>query len=87
MSLLVALMTYTLQVIVLGLAFAVLQASGLMRSSIDGGWLGGTVIAGTAGVAGHPGHPHPEARQTYFDEPCRAAHRPGVQKRTEPGAR
>jgi ATP synthase protein I len=47
MTLLVGLLTYSLQVIVLGLAFAVLQASGLMGSTIDGGWLGGTVIAGT----------------------------------------
>ena len=46
-SLLVGLMTYTLQVIVLGLVFAVLQASGLMGSTIDGTWLGCTVIAGT----------------------------------------
>ena len=46
-SLLVGLLTYTLQVIVLALAFVGLQASGLMQSTIDGGWLGGTVIAGT----------------------------------------
>ena len=46
-SLLVGLLTYTLQVVVLALAFVGLQASGLLESSIDPAWLGGTVIAGT----------------------------------------
>ncbi|MGA9748057.1 MAG: hypothetical protein WBQ50_11435 [Nocardioides sp.] len=86
MSLLVALMTYTLQVIVLGLAFAVLQVSGLMRSSIDGGWLGGTVIAGTAVWLAIQVTLTLKARQTYFDDPAEHSSARGPEA-TEPGAR
>ena len=46
-SLLVALLTYTLQVVVMGLAFVVLSGSGLLEDAVDGAWLGGTVIVGT----------------------------------------
>lgn len=86
MSLLVALMTYILQVIVLGLAFAVLQASGLLRSSIDGGWLGGTVIAGTLVWLAIQVTVSLRTRQTYFDEPAADVSGQGPEA-TEPGAR
>lgn len=46
-SLLVAVMTYTLQVVVMALAFAILSGSGALDETIDRAWLGGTVIAGT----------------------------------------
>ena len=46
-SLLVALLTYTLQVVAMGLAFVALSGSGALDETIDGAWLGGTVIAGT----------------------------------------
>lgn len=46
-SLLVAVMTYTLQVIVMALAFVILSGSGALDETIDRSWLGGTVIAGT----------------------------------------
>jgi ATP synthase protein I len=46
-SLLLALLTYTLQVVLLGLAFVVLQRSGLLDTSIDRRWLSGTVVVGT----------------------------------------
>lgn len=47
-ALLVALLTYALQVAVMALVFAGLSRSGLLDSTIDRGWLAGTVIAGTA---------------------------------------
>ena len=46
-SLLVALLTYTLQVVLVGLVFVALTRSGLLEGDIDPRWLGGTVIAGT----------------------------------------
>lgn len=48
-SLLVALLTYTLQVLAMGLAFAAISRSGALDDSLDRGWLAGAVIAGTAG--------------------------------------
>ncbi len=47
LSLLVALLTYTLQVVLVGLVFVGLSRSGLMGSTLDADWLGGTVIVGT----------------------------------------
>lgn len=46
-SLLVALLTYTLQVLVLALVFAALSRSGLLDDALDRRWLAGAVIAGT----------------------------------------
>jgi ATP synthase protein I len=46
-SLLVALLTYTLQVVLVGAVFAGLRRSGLLEEAIDPRWLGGTVIAAT----------------------------------------
>lgn len=46
-SMLVALLTYTLQVLVLLVAFVVLQRSGLLESRLDRAWLGGAVIGAT----------------------------------------
>ena len=46
-SLLVAVLTYTLQVVAMGLAFVALSGSGALDETIDGAWLGCTVIAGT----------------------------------------
>lgn len=47
LSLLVALLTYTLQVVLVGLVFVGLTRAGLLEGELDGDWLGGTVIAGT----------------------------------------
>lgn len=47
LSLLVALLTYTLQVVLVGLVFVGLSHSGLLGSELDADWLGGTVIAAT----------------------------------------
>jgi len=46
-SLMVAMLTYTLQVVALALIFVALSGSGLLDDTIDGRWLGGTVIVGT----------------------------------------
>jgi ATP synthase protein I len=46
-SLLVALLTYVLQVVLLAAVFAGLDRSGLLDDALDRAWLGGTVIAGT----------------------------------------
>lgn len=47
LSLLVALLTYTMQVAVLALVFLALQRSGALEEAVDGRWLGVTVIIGT----------------------------------------
>jgi ATP synthase protein I len=46
-ALLVALMTYTLQVVLLAALFLGLSDSGLLDESLDRRWLAGTIIAGT----------------------------------------
>lgn len=46
-SLLVALLTYTLQVVLMGLLFAALAESGVLGAGLDAEWLGGAVIGGT----------------------------------------
>ena len=57
LALFVALLTYTLQVVVLGLVLVGLTRSGATATSIDVGWLAGVVIAGTlawmAALVGH----------------------------------
>ncbi len=44
-SLLVALVTYTLQIVVMALVFVALSRSGLLGADLDRGWLGGAIIA------------------------------------------
>jgi ATP synthase protein I len=46
-ALLVAMLTYTLQVVAMGLVFVALSRSGLLAGELNRGWLAGTVIAGT----------------------------------------
>ncbi len=46
-SLLIALLTYTLQVVLMGLVFLVLTRSGALDDTLDRAWLGGAVIVGT----------------------------------------
>lgn len=48
-SLLVALLTYTLQVVLMAVVFAALSRSGALDESLARAWLGGAVIAGTVG--------------------------------------
>lgn len=47
MSLLVALMTYLLQVVLMAVIFLELSRSGALDSAVDARWLAGVVIAGT----------------------------------------
>jgi len=46
-SLLIALLTYTLKVVLIGLVFLVLSRSGVLDETVHPAWLGGTVIGGT----------------------------------------
>lgn len=46
-SLLIALLTYTLNVVLVALVFVGLSRSGALETDLDPQWLGGTVIAGT----------------------------------------
>lgn len=46
-SLLIALLTYTLKVVLVGLVFLGLSRSGALADDVDARWLGGTVIACT----------------------------------------
>lgn len=48
-SLLVALLTYVLQVVLLGLVFAALHRSGATEGDLDPRWLGVVVVVGTFG--------------------------------------
>jgi hypothetical protein len=47
-SLLVALLTYTLQIVLMALVFVALQGSGLLDETLDRAWFGFAVIAGAA---------------------------------------
>lgn len=47
-SLIVALVTYTLQVAVMALLFVVLSGSGVLDGPLDRSWFAGTIIGGTA---------------------------------------
>lgn len=44
-SLLVAMVTYTLQVVVMALVFVSINRAGLLEETLDRGWLGGAIIA------------------------------------------
>ena len=48
-SLMVALLTYTLKVVLIGLVFVGLDESGALKSAVDAQWVGGTVIVATFG--------------------------------------
>lgn len=47
-SLLFAMVTYTLQVVLMALVFAALNRSGALDETLDREWLGGAIIAGAA---------------------------------------
>jgi len=82
-SLLMGLLTYTLQVILLGLAFAVLQTSGLLESTVDGTWLGCTVIAGTFMWLAIQVTLSLRTRQLYYDLPAEDAPSEALGTRSE----
>ncbi len=68
-ALLVALLTYTLQVLAMALAFVVLTRSGLLGEELSREWLAGAVVAGTlAWLAAHL-HSALTARIPAFEAP------------------
>lgn len=73
MSLVVALMTYTLQVVLLLAAYVVLQSSPEARDAVAGPWLGGTVIATTVAWLALQVSGLVRSRQPYFDLPSDTA--------------
>ncbi|WP_309649524.1 hypothetical protein [Nocardioides sp.] len=48
LALMVAMTTYVLQVVLMGMVFAALSGSGLLDTTLDRDWLAGAVIGGTA---------------------------------------
>ncbi len=74
-SLLVALLTYTLQVVGVGVVFAALEASGALGESIDRGWLAGTVIAATLVWLTAQVVAATRSRRPLYDLPAAATHR------------
>lgn len=81
-SLLVALMTYTLQVVLIGAVFAGLSRSDLLGTSLDRHWVAGTVIAATLGWLTAVVRSGLTARIPAFDVSPSGSSRP-----TEAGAR
>lgn len=76
MSLVVALMTYTLQVVLLLAAYVVLQGSAAAREAVAGPWLGATVIATTVVWLALQVSGLLRSRQPYFDLPADDADAP-----------
>ena len=68
-SLLVALLTYTHQVVLVGLVFVALGRSGVLDESVDAGWLGGAVIGGTLVWLVAQIVAHTKTRQPLYDLP------------------
>lgn len=69
LSLLIALLTYTLQVVAVGLVFVALSRSGLLDTQLDARWLGGTVIAATVAWLVGQLVAHVRSRQPLYDLP------------------
>ena len=71
-ALLVALLTYTLQVLAMALAFVALQRSGELGESLSREWLAGAVIAGTAAWLAVHAATALRARIPAFETPAEA---------------
>lgn len=69
-SLLVALLTYTLQVVAVGVVFLALDASGALGSTVHAGWLAGSVIAATVGWLAAQTVAATRSRQPIYDLPA-----------------
>jgi ATP synthase protein I len=85
-SLFVALMTYTLSVVLVGVFFLWLDNSGLLQGGIDRRWLGGTVIAGTLVWLTAQVVASFRTRQPLYDLPSPAS-RDSASRTDEAGAR
>jgi len=79
MSLVVALMTYTLQVVLLLTAYVVLSGSEAARDAVSGPWLGTTVIATTVVWLGLQVQALRTSRQPYL-EPASPSPREGSEE-------
>jgi ATP synthase protein I len=66
-SLLVALLTYTLQVTLMGVVLLALRRSGALVSAVDARWLAGTVIGGTLVWLGAQIYAHMHSREPLYD--------------------
>lgn len=75
LSLLFAVSTYTLQVLVLGLFFSVLNGSDLLGSTLGRGWLGGAIIVVTVVWLGVQVVLASRARIPIYELPPRAGER------------
>jgi ATP synthase protein I len=84
LSLVFALSTYTLQVLVLGLFFSALQGSDLMGSTLHAGWVGGSIIATTVVWLAVQVLLATRARIPAFDLPVEKATENAAQGATEP---
>lgn len=71
-SLLVALLTYTLQVVAVGVVFLALDASDALGSTVHAGWLAGSVIAATSGWLAAQTVTATRSRQPLYDLPATA---------------
>ncbi|MBD8870103.1 hypothetical protein [Nocardioides donggukensis] len=85
-SLLVALLTYTLQVAAMAVAFVTLDSSGLLDATLDRRWLAGAVIVGTLGWLASQIVLAVRLRLPAYDLPEERAGS-GLRERPEAGAR
>ena len=71
-SLLVALLTYALEVLALGAVFMALRRSGALAGTVDGDWVGVVVIAGTLVWLAAQIIAEVRSRQPIYDEEASA---------------
>jgi ATP synthase protein I len=72
-SLLVALLTYTLQVVLVGVVFLALSSGGALEGPVDARWLAAAVIIGTLVWLGTQVTLAMRARQPIYDLPSQGA--------------
>ncbi len=77
-SLLVALLTYGLQVLLMGVLLVAVNRSGALERTVDAGWLAGTLIVGTFVWSVTLIRAHTHSRRPLYDLPVAG---------TKPGAR
>jgi hypothetical protein len=75
-SLLVALLTYVLQVVAVGVVFVALRSSGALDGTVDAGWVAGTLIAATVCWLVAQVVAATRSRQPLYDLPAGAGEAP-----------